>query len=176
MFHKFYYLKQSVFFFLPRLFSLLLRRYFSYETFRVLLNLSLFSTPRIFSLFRLYLTPSSLIFSSVVTFITASVMGVRSSYINPIGKNKYYVVLVYLFVGAMLVVVNCANLFYLILGWDGLGLVSYFLIAFYNNTKSLHAARFSLIINRIGDSFFVAGIILCKGLMGRLRLFSNAYP
>lgn len=46
------------------------------------------------------------------------------------------------------------------LGWDGLGLVSFFLIVFYQNQSSITSGLFTLIINRIGDCFFLITIIL----------------
>jgi NADH-ubiquinone oxidoreductase chain 5 len=46
------------------------------------------------------------------------------------------------------------------LGWDGLGVVSFFLIMYYQSSVSLYSAVFTLLINRLGDCFFVVFIIL----------------
>jgi len=69
----------------------------------------------------------------------------------------------------MLFVVNISRLFYVILGWDGLGLVSFFLIVYYQNSSSIFSGVFTLLINRIGDGFFLVSIVLC--IISSSRLF-----
>lgn len=44
------------------------------------------------------------------------------------------------------------------LGWDGLGLVSFFLIVYYQNRSSISSGLFTVLINRIGDCFFIVSI------------------
>lgn len=63
-------------------------------------------------------------------------------------------------------VVSISSLFFLILGWDGLGLVSFFLIVYYQNQVSITSGLFTLLINRIGDCFFLVslGLIYLYGL------------
>jgi NADH-ubiquinone oxidoreductase chain 5 len=46
------------------------------------------------------------------------------------------------------------------LGWDGLGLVSFFLIVYYQSQSSITSGLFTLLINRIGDCFFLVTIVL----------------
>lgn len=58
----------------------------------------------------------------------------------------------------MLLVVFMSNLFFLMLGWDGLGLVSFFLIVYYQNQSSITSGLFTLLINRLGDCFFLLTI------------------
>ncbi|MCA2772600.1 MAG: hypothetical protein IM483_16630, partial [Microcystis sp. M122S2] len=41
------------------------------------------------------------------------------------------------------------------LGWDGLGLVSFFLIVYYQNQSSINSGLFTLLMNRLGDCFFL---------------------
>jgi len=53
-----------------------------------------------------------------------------------------------------------SSIFYILLGWDGLGIVSFFLIIYYLNSSRISSGIFRLIINRIGDSFFILGLIL----------------
>ena len=51
------------------------------------------------------------------------------------------------------------NFYWIIFGWDGLGVVSYLLIIFYINHESINNGLFTLFQNRIGDLFFVLFII-----------------
>jgi len=65
-----------------------------------------------------------------------------------------------MFVLSILLVVLVSDLFFLILGWDGLGIVSFFLIVYYQNQRSITSGIFTLLINRLGDSLFLISIVL----------------
>ena len=43
------------------------------------------------------------------------------------------------------------NIIRILLGWDGLGLVSYCLVIYYQNVKSYNAGILTALSNRIGD-------------------------
>lgn len=73
----------------------------------------------------------------------------------------------------MLLVINISNLVFLILGWDGLGLVSFFLIVYYQNQSSITSGIFTLLINRIGDAFFLGRIICFYYYYSDLTFFSS---
>jgi len=64
-----------------------------------------------------------------------------------------------LFVFFMLLLVMAENYLILFIGWEGVGLCSYFLIGFWNENKEFnHAARKAFIVNRIGDLGFLIAI------------------
>ena len=65
-----------------------------------------------------------------------------------------------LFVASILIVILFSNLFFVMLGWDGLGLISFFLIVYYQNSSSVVSGLFTLLINRIGDCLFLTSIVL----------------
>jgi len=46
------------------------------------------------------------------------------------------------------------------LGWDGLGLVSFFLIVYYQNFSSIYSGLFTVLMNRVGDCLFIVSISL----------------
>jgi NADH-ubiquinone oxidoreductase chain 5 len=46
------------------------------------------------------------------------------------------------------------------LGWDGLGVISFFLIVFYQSPTTVFSGWFTLLINRVGDCLLVIVIIL----------------
>ena len=65
-----------------------------------------------------------------------------------------------LFVLSMNFLIFVPRIMSLILGWDGLGLVSFLLVAYYQNYKSLGAALVTAFMNRVGDAFLLLGICL----------------
>ena len=61
----------------------------------------------------------------------------------------------------MLILVLGSNLVLMFLGWEGVGLCSYLLIAFWFDDEAKAAAgKKAFIVNRIGDFGFVLGIFL----------------
>ncbi len=65
-----------------------------------------------------------------------------------------------LFVLSMLTLVLADNLLLMFVGWEGVGLCSYLLIAFwYTNPQFAYNGRKAFIVNRIGDAGFMLGIL-----------------
>jgi len=65
-----------------------------------------------------------------------------------------------LFALSMLTLVLADNLLLMFVGWEGVGLCSYLLIAFwYDNSEFAYNGRKAFIVNRIGDAGFVLGIL-----------------
>jgi len=102
----------------------------------------------------------SLRFSSLVCLIAASVIIFSSSYISHETFLKRFVLLVILFVASMNLLVFIPSLPALLLGWDGLGIVSFALVIYYQNVKSLGAGMFTILANRVGDVIILISIAL----------------
>jgi NADH-quinone oxidoreductase subunit L len=78
-----------------------------------------------------------------------------------------------LFVFFMLVLVLAENFLVLYLGWEGVGLCSYLLIGFwYERVSAANAARKAFITTRIGDTFFLIGIVMIFLRLGSLNFSS----
>nr|QTZ18380.1 NADH dehydrogenase subunit 5 [Rhipicephalus linnaei]UNO54425.1 NADH dehydrogenase subunit 5 [Rhipicephalus sanguineus] len=101
----------------------------------------------------------SCMFSFAVLMISSMVIWYSHSYMGN-DKNKIsFCWMVILFILSMLLLVLMPNAFMLILGWDGLGLVSYCLVIFYQSTNSYNSGMMTIISNRIGDVMLIMMII-----------------
>nr|YP_008080726.1 NADH dehydrogenase subunit 5 [Songmachilis xinxiangensis]AFQ07908.1 NADH dehydrogenase subunit 5 [Songmachilis xinxiangensis] len=93
----------------------------------------------------------SLIFLGFVMFISSMVIFYSSSYMSGDYNINRFILLVLMFVFSMGVLIVSPNLVSLLLGWDGLGLVSYCLVIYYQNVKSYNAGMLTALSNRVGD-------------------------
>ncbi len=74
-----------------------------------------------------------------------------------------------LFMFSMLVLVLADNYLMMFVGWEGVGLCSYFLIGFYFLRKSASdAGKKAFVVNRIGDAAFLLGMMLMAVTFGTL--------
>lgn len=69
-----------------------------------------------------------------------------------------FLFLVLLFILSILFIIVSPNLIRILLGWDGLGLVSYALVIYFQNFKSYNAGILTVLTNRIGDVAILLGI------------------
>nr|AXA45449.1 NADH dehydrogenase subunit 5 [Pinguigemmula sp. MNHN IM 2013-18391] len=109
--------------------------------------------------------PISLSFSNTVCLISGCVMLFSSSYMSHDPFLKRFTWLVMLFVLSMNLLVFIPSLPALLLGWDGLGIVSFALVIYYQNMKSLGAGMITVLANRIGDVMILIsiGLLVLQG-------------
>nr|QTC08208.1 NADH dehydrogenase subunit 5 [Parachauliodes yanbaru] len=93
----------------------------------------------------------SLLFMSFVLFISSVVIYYSKEYMGGDYNMNRFIILVLLFVLSMMFLIISPNLISILLGWDGLGLVSYCLVIYYQNVKSYNAGMITALSNRIGD-------------------------
>nr|ALO76848.1 NADH deshydrogenase subunit 5 [Adoretus sp. ADO01] len=93
----------------------------------------------------------SLLFMSVVLFISSMVIYYSDEYMQGDLYLNRFIMLVFMFVLSMVLLIISPNLISILLGWDGLGLVSYCLVIYYQNIKSYNAGMITALTNRIGD-------------------------
>lgn len=102
------------------------------------------------------------VFSLVVSLISSIVMLFRTRYMIEEENLSRFVWLVGLFVVFMNCLIFVPRFIGVILGWDGLGLISFILVIYYQRDKALGAGLVTGIINRVGDSVLLIGV----GLLG----------
>nr|AND96059.1 NADH deshydrogenase subunit 5 [Onthophagus giraffa] len=100
----------------------------------------------------------SLLFMSFVLFISSMVIYYSHSYMEGDLNMNRFIMLVFMFVLSMMLLIISPNLISILLGWDGLGLVSYCLVIYYQNVKSYNAGMITALSNRIGDVFLLLSI------------------
>nr|WON66089.1 NADH dehydrogenase subunit 5 [Anotylus sp. 'Oxytelopsis' 1 HFZ-2023b] len=100
----------------------------------------------------------SMMFMSFVLFISSMVMYYSKEYmLGDITLNRF-IMIIFLFVMSMMLMIISPNLLSILLGWDGLGLVSYCLVIYYQNVKSANAGMITAMTNRIGDVLLLMSI------------------
>ena len=72
-----------------------------------------------------------------------------------------------LFAGAMLVLVGAPNLVQMIIGWEGVGVASYFLIGFYwEDLDNVRSGNKAFLVNKVADIGLILGAILVAVAIG----------
>nr|AHI16923.1 NADH dehydrogenase subunit 5 [Actias artemis aliena] len=97
----------------------------------------------------------SLLFMMFVCLISSVVIYYSKSYMQSELNLDRFIILVLLFVFSMILLIISPNMISILLGWDGLGLVSYCLVIYYQNLKSYNAGMLTALTNRIGDVFIL---------------------
>nr|AVE15656.1 NADH dehydrogenase subunit 5 [Phyllothelys sp. 2 JZ-2017] len=100
----------------------------------------------------------SMLFMSFVMLISSLVILYSEDYmLGDITLNRF-IFLVLLFVLSMMLLIISPNLIKILLGWDGLGLISYCLVIYYQNSKSYNAGMLTALSNRVGDVVLLMAI------------------
>lgn len=104
----------------------------------------------------------SLCFSFVVVLISSCVVGYSTRYMDSEENISRFVWLVILFVGFINLVIFVPRILGIILGWDGLGLISFLLVAYYQNREALGAGLVTAFIGRVGDVFLFISVVFLR--------------
>lgn len=99
----------------------------------------------------------SFTFIGCVLLISSIVIFYSHSYIYDDIFKYRFLLLVFIFILSMILMIISPNMVRILLGWDGLGLVSYALVIYFQNYNSYNAGILTIITNRIGD----VAILIC---------------
>lgn len=103
----------------------------------------------------------SLLFISFIIIISSIIILYSYVYIFRDKFIKRFIFLILLFVLSIILIIIRPNIIRIIFGWDGLGLVSYCLIIFYQNYRSYNSGIVTVLCNRVGD----VGLLIVIGLV-----------
>nr|YP_010708706.1 NADH dehydrogenase subunit 5 [Patelloida saccharinoides]WCR50872.1 NADH dehydrogenase subunit 5 [Patelloida saccharinoides] len=113
--------------------------------------------------FVIVLDSLSVSFVALVCMIAAATSVFSQDYMKQERDQSRFSVLLSMFVLAMALFVLTPNLVTLLLGWDGLGVISFVLVLYYNNYSSMGAALITALTNRVGDCL----ILVSVGMMAK---------
>nr|UBA16553.1 NADH dehydrogenase subunit 5 [Limenitis homeyeri] len=136
------------FFMLINFFSMI---YFIMNNMVIFLEWEIISFNSFNIVFSILLDWMSLLFMMFVSLISSSVIFYSKSYMSSELNLNRFIILVLLFVFSMILLIISPNMISIFLGWDGLGLVSYCLVIYYQNIKSYNAGMLTALSNRVGD-------------------------
>nr|AMW67976.1 NADH dehydrogenase subunit 5 [Balmes birmanus] len=143
-----------IFFYILLLISLslfMLSMYFNISDLIIFVEWELLSLNSTSIVMTILLDWMSLLFMSFVLFISCMVIYYSDEYMHGDIDLNRFIMLVLMFVLSMMFLIISPNLISILLGWDGLGLVSYCLVIYYQNVKSYNAGMLTALSNRIGD-------------------------
>ena len=75
----------------------------------------------------------------------------------------------------MLLLVLGNNFLALYVGWEGVGLASYLLIAFWYTPDAATAAKKAFIMNRVGDVGLALAIFLMFATLGTIEVYEDVF-
>nr|YP_009420985.1 NADH dehydrogenase subunit 5 [Pseudemydura umbrina]ASR18155.1 NADH dehydrogenase subunit 5 [Pseudemydura umbrina] len=110
-------------------------------------------------------------FMPIALFITRTIMSYSDWYMATDKQRTKFTQYLLIFLLAMLTLVTANNLFLLFIGWEGVGLMSFMLIAWWRSrTKANESAMQAIIYNRIGDIGLIMNICWFLLLLDTLDL------
>nr|WNV65529.1 NADH dehydrogenase subunit 5 [Cyanopterus ninghais] len=141
----------SIYMFMLNLISWLLFLLFFIFNFKFLIELNMFNFNSTKIIFLIYMDWMNLIFISTVLMISSIVIIYSINYMNNDLHIKRFMLLIIMFIMSMILMISSPNMISILLGWDGLGLSSYCLVAYYQSKKSFNSSMITIMMNRIGD-------------------------
>jgi NADH-quinone oxidoreductase subunit L len=109
----------------------------------------------------------------LVGVVATCVQLYSTGYLRDDARYPSYAALVSLFTSAMLLVVYSGDLIVLLVGWEVMGICSYFLVGHYWETPQARAASLkAFLVTKLGDVPFLIGLFALAGDAGSFRITS----
>jgi len=126
--------------------------------------------------FSLITDPLSIIMALTISGVSFLIHIYSIGYMHGDRDYKRFFSYLNLFVFFMLILVLADNIILMFVGWEGVGLCSYLLIGFwYENINNSIAGKKAFITNRIGDAFFISGIIITYFILSSNGIFDMKF-
>lgn len=119
----------------------------------------------------LHLDGFAVLVAVLVTVVSTCVQLYSTGYLREDPRYSSYAALVSLFTSAMLLVVYSGDLMVLLVGWEVMGICSYFLIGHYWETPEARAASLkAFLVTKLGDVPFLFGLFALAADTGSFRI------
>nr|QNE86029.1 NADH dehydrogenase subunit 5 [Beraea pullata] len=151
-----YFISSMVLFFFG-LMLMMVFMYLIYNNMVIFLEWEIFSLNSLDIIYIMLFDWMSVIFMSCVMLISSMVVYYSQSYMLMDKSKMRFLLLVLLFILSMMLMILSPNMISILLGWDGLGLVSFLLVIYYSNMKSYNSGMVTILSNRVGD----VAILMC---------------
>ncbi|AWL86701.1 NADH dehydrogenase [Streptomyces griseus] len=119
----------------------------------------------------LHLDGFAVLVAVLVTVVATCVQLYSTAYLRDDHRYPSYAALVSLFTSAMLLVVYSGDLMVLLVGWEIMGICSYFLVGHYWETPEARAASLkAFLVTKLGDVPFLIGLFALAADTGSFRI------
>ncbi|MEU6545872.1 NADH-quinone oxidoreductase subunit L [Streptomyces sp. NPDC046859] len=119
----------------------------------------------------LYIDGFAALVAVLVTVVATCVQVYSTGYLREDPRYPSYAALVSLFTSAMLLVVYSGDLMVLLVGWEVMGICSYFLVGHYWETPEARAASIkAFLVTKLGDVPFLIGLFALATDAGSFRI------
>ncbi|WP_338931589.1 NADH-quinone oxidoreductase subunit L [Streptomyces netropsis] len=119
----------------------------------------------------LHLDGFAVLVAVLVGVVASCVQLYSTAYLRDDPRYPSYAALVSLFTSAMLLVVYSGDLMVLLVGWEIMGVCSYFLVGHYWETEAARAASLkAFLVTKLGDVPFLIGILALAADAGTFRI------
>nr|WP_155073696.1 NADH-quinone oxidoreductase subunit L [Streptomyces taklimakanensis] len=119
----------------------------------------------------LHLDGFAVLVAVLVGAVASCVQVYSTAYLRDDPRYPSYAALVSLFTAAMLLVVYSDDLIVLLVGWEVMGICSYFLVGHYWHTAAARSASLkAFLVTKLGDVPFLIGILALGSAAGTFRI------
>ncbi|MGW4685694.1 NADH-quinone oxidoreductase subunit 5 family protein [Streptomyces sp. NPDC004244] len=119
----------------------------------------------------LYLDGFAVLTAVLVGVVSTCVQLYSTAYLREDPRYPSYAALVSLFTAAMLVVVYTGDLMVLLVGWEVMGICSYFLVGHYWETEAARSASLkAFLVTKLGDVPFLIGLFALAADAGSFQI------
>lgn len=93
----------------------------------------------------------TLLFLFILLIVSFCIMFFSSFYMSGDLKNRWFLVVLLMFILRMVLLSLASSLFVIFIAWDGLGVTRFFLVMYYLNWDRISGAIVTVLTNRLGD-------------------------
>lgn len=140
--------------------SIIITAIISSNQYSILIEWEIITTSTLTIILPVIIDTTSILFIRTVLLIATRVIQFSKRYIATDKTINRFILLVLIFVISIIFLILFPHTIILLIGWDGLGITSFVLVIYYNNSKRLGAGIVTALTNRIGDVILLIAIAL----------------